>query len=157
MATCSSILAWKIPWARSLVGYSPWGHKESDTTERLSTAQHHCWKHGLWCQPGFNSIFWLFDIDLLSCPLEALVISFRYMIITWTYILKILRIKWDIGCSVLSTEPEHSKCLINISSYYYYYYYSYYYYCSFFFYRSIHCFPPPPKAFIWQKSSSNNN
>ena len=25
---------------RSLVGYSPWGLKESDTTERLSTAQH---------------------------------------------------------------------------------------------------------------------
>jgi len=24
----------------SLVGYSPWGHKESDTTEQLSTAQH---------------------------------------------------------------------------------------------------------------------
>ena len=24
---------------RSLAGYSPWGHKESDTTERLSTAQ----------------------------------------------------------------------------------------------------------------------
>ena len=27
---------------RSLVGYSPWGHKESDTTERLSTAQQYC-------------------------------------------------------------------------------------------------------------------
>ena len=25
---------------RSLVSYSPWGHKESDKTERLSTAQH---------------------------------------------------------------------------------------------------------------------
>ena len=25
---------------RILVGYSPWGHKESDKTERLSTAQH---------------------------------------------------------------------------------------------------------------------
>ena len=24
---------------RSLVGYSPWSHKESDTTEQLSTAQ----------------------------------------------------------------------------------------------------------------------
>ena len=24
----------------SLLGYSPWGHKESDTTEQLSTAQH---------------------------------------------------------------------------------------------------------------------
>ena len=25
---------------RSLASYSPWGHKESDTTEQLSTAQH---------------------------------------------------------------------------------------------------------------------
>ena len=31
MATHSSTLAWKIAW-RSLVGYSPWGHKESDKT-----------------------------------------------------------------------------------------------------------------------------
>ena len=33
MATYSSILAWEIPWTRSLAGYSPWGHKESDTIE----------------------------------------------------------------------------------------------------------------------------
>ena len=30
MATNSSILAWEIPWTEA--GYSPWGHKESDTT-----------------------------------------------------------------------------------------------------------------------------
>ena len=35
MATHSSTLAWKIPWMRSLVGYSPWDCKESDKTERL--------------------------------------------------------------------------------------------------------------------------
>ena len=35
MVTHSSTLAWKIPWTESLVGYSPWGCKESDTTERL--------------------------------------------------------------------------------------------------------------------------
>ena len=46
MATHSSTLAWKIPWrenplegeslgGRSLVGYSPWGHKELGTTERV--------------------------------------------------------------------------------------------------------------------------
>ena len=29
MATHSSILAWRIHGQRSLVGYSPWGHKES--------------------------------------------------------------------------------------------------------------------------------
>ena len=35
MAPHSSTLAWKIPWTRNLVGCSPWGRKESDTTERL--------------------------------------------------------------------------------------------------------------------------
>ena len=32
IATHSSILAWKIPWTEEPVGYSAWGHKESDTT-----------------------------------------------------------------------------------------------------------------------------
>ena len=40
MAPHSSTLAWKIPWMEawkipSLVGCSPWGCEESDTTERL--------------------------------------------------------------------------------------------------------------------------
>ena len=40
-ATHSSTLAWKIPWMeersrlQSVVGYSAWGLKESDMTERL--------------------------------------------------------------------------------------------------------------------------
>ena len=33
MATHSSILAWRIPWIEKPSGYSPWGHKESDTSE----------------------------------------------------------------------------------------------------------------------------
>ena len=37
MATHSNILAWRIPWTEELGGlYSPWGHKELNTTERLS-------------------------------------------------------------------------------------------------------------------------
>ena len=40
MATHSSILAWRIPWTRSLVCYSPWGHKELDTTEHTNTHTH---------------------------------------------------------------------------------------------------------------------
>ena len=35
MAPQTSPLAWKIPGRRSLVCYSPWGHQESNTTERL--------------------------------------------------------------------------------------------------------------------------
>ena len=37
MATHSSILAGRIPWSEE-PGYSPWGRKESDMTERLITA-----------------------------------------------------------------------------------------------------------------------
>ena len=29
----SSTIAWKIPWTEEPGRYSPWGHKESDTTE----------------------------------------------------------------------------------------------------------------------------
>ena len=37
MATHAYILIGKSCGQRSLVGYSPWGHKELDTTEQLST------------------------------------------------------------------------------------------------------------------------
>ena len=33
MVAHSSILAWEIPWTASLVGFSPWGFRESDTIE----------------------------------------------------------------------------------------------------------------------------
>ena len=37
MATCSSILTWKILWTESLMGYSLWGRKELNTTEHACT------------------------------------------------------------------------------------------------------------------------
>ena len=37
MATYSSILPGESHGQRSVAGYSPWGHKGSNTTERLST------------------------------------------------------------------------------------------------------------------------
>ena len=37
MATHSGVLAWEFHGQRSLEGYSPWGHKEWDMTEGLST------------------------------------------------------------------------------------------------------------------------
>ena len=39
MGTHSSILAWEIPWTEE-PGYSPWGHKRSDTAEQLSHHQY---------------------------------------------------------------------------------------------------------------------
>jgi len=40
MAIHSSCLPEEFHGQRSLVGYSPWGRKESDTTERLTHIQH---------------------------------------------------------------------------------------------------------------------
>jgi len=39
MSTHSLILPGEFHGQRRLAGYSPWGHKELDMTERLSTAQ----------------------------------------------------------------------------------------------------------------------
>ena len=33
LAAHSSTFAWRIPWTEEPGDYSPWGHKESDTTE----------------------------------------------------------------------------------------------------------------------------
>ena len=53
MATHCSTLAWKIPWTEGLVGYSPWGHKESDMTEPL----HYTTKRGKF-NPWVGKILW---------------------------------------------------------------------------------------------------
>ena len=38
MATHSNVVFWKIPWTEEPGGlYSPWGHKELDTTEHAQT------------------------------------------------------------------------------------------------------------------------
>ena len=40
METHSSILTWRTSGQRSLVGYSPQGRKDSDTTEQLHSPTH---------------------------------------------------------------------------------------------------------------------
>ena len=46
MATRSSILAWKIQWTEKPRGYSPWGHKVSDTTEHAHRQEKHGQRSG---------------------------------------------------------------------------------------------------------------
>ena len=50
MAIHSSILAWDIHGQRSLVGYSPWFHRELDMTKHMSTVHkvslHFRWQEG---------------------------------------------------------------------------------------------------------------
>ena len=98
MATHSIILAWRSLGQRSQGSCSPWGHRELDTTERLSTHAHRihpqCCKNpvpcgkatcrsvsaefpaAINCQP-LSEAFWLFsasgslvDHSLLGYPLQ---------------------------------------------------------------------------------------
>ena len=48
MATCSSILAWRIPWPEEPGVLPPWGHKELDMTEQLSTRAEGMKPHRIW-------------------------------------------------------------------------------------------------------------
>ena len=50
-----SILAWRIPWKRSLVGYSPWGHTR--VRHNLTTKQ----------QPRLNQPFWFSFVPGPGC------------------------------------------------------------------------------------------
>ena len=52
MAAHSSIVAWEVPWAEE-AGYSPWGLKESDTTERP-----HCLFHFTFTRKRHFIAFW---------------------------------------------------------------------------------------------------
>ena len=51
MATHSSILPGKFPGQRSLVGYSLWGRKESDTTKHVSLSQNSEYNSLCYCFP----------------------------------------------------------------------------------------------------------
>ena len=74
MAPHSSTLAWEIPWMEELVGYSPWGRKESDTTEQKKK------KSGLSVIKGFKCCYhWLFTtvkVPVLSFLFLLHIISF---------------------------------------------------------------------------------
>ena len=73
MATNSSILAWKIPWKRSLVGCSPWGHNESGTTEQVTLMT--CdpfslaFNHVMVSKSNLDSNKELYMLNLIKCGL----------------------------------------------------------------------------------------
>ena len=55
MATHFGILAWEIPWTEELAGYSPWGHKELDTT--VATEHTYIERDKAICYSQFIKIF----------------------------------------------------------------------------------------------------
>ena len=55
VAAHSSILAWRILWTEEPGGYSPWGCKESDSTEKQTLSLPR-YKHGDHSGPGRGGV-----------------------------------------------------------------------------------------------------
>ena len=94
MATHSSILAWRIPWTRNLVGCGPRGRRGSDTTELLST-QTYRWKE-------------LYD-SMITFP------SFWYWVVGGSEITNIWRRKWQSTPVLLPGKSHAWRSLVGYS------------------------------------------
>ena len=76
MATHSSILAWRVPRTVEPRGYSPWGRKESDMTERLTLPFSLCSPSS--CHvAGEEQILdkHLFELNLIGYIFQALILK----------------------------------------------------------------------------------
>ena len=101
MAIHSRTIAWKIPWAE--VGYSPWGHKELDTTERLHfhlppVIPH---EYSLFSQHRMHHMF--FDLNDLFLFFPLLSGLYSTMMSFWAF-----------ASSHGWTDPRVSRWLINL-------------------------------------------
>ena len=72
-----SNLVWKIPWTEEPGGlYSPWGHKESDTTEHAHTHTQSCGNPA--SSKSIGTIFPIvFDHFLFLCDIYAIIPIFQ--------------------------------------------------------------------------------
>ena len=97
MAIHSSVLAGKSHGQKSLAGYSPWGHKELDTTERLSTP-----------------IYFLFNYLFISIGLKDTTFFFRLQ--SSTIMIPILLLTLFKFCSLVVFSCQFLKNPILCSS-----------------------------------------
>ena len=85
MATHCSIPAWKIPWTKKPGRhYSPWGHRESDTTERLTL--HHYYS-GEWDWPMDDCVaqLWLLQASWWAGLVPGPVLSEAWPWLLWQF------------------------------------------------------------------------
>ena len=106
MATHSSTLDWRIHGPRRLVSYSPWGHKESDTTERLTLSLPFM-EHQL--QRTISRQITLIQADISSkLDTVSLENNWQYLLpkITLPMILDFSRKKWEFGKHIFYLELD---------------------------------------------------
>ena len=110
MAATSVCLPGKSPRQRSLVGYSPWGHKESDTAKRLKPPPPSTWEEVF---EKFYSNMIFTTIGVVICLLNLTILHlglyfvclFSHFIFTSILLCKGMEVKDKTG-----QAPEFEEC-----------------------------------------------
>ena len=113
MATHSSSLARRIPWTEEPGGSSPWGRKESDSTEWLTHTYHSIcvWKSHNVSSIPFSQVF----VKKWSNLKNHLEIKAEWSILFWIFVLLtrceaksssgMMRILWKFFCRYITISP----------------------------------------------------
>ena len=102
MATHSSILAGETPWTEKTGGYSPWGRRELDTTERLITHNiHTALLLSQFPAPHHSTFFIMFPYQFLLPPSHCP--SFHFLSVTAC----LATVLWKRGRDI---QPNASDC-----------------------------------------------
>ena len=130
MAPHSSTLAWRIPWMRSLVGCSPWGRRESYTTERLyfhfslsciwegngNPLQYSCLENPMDEEPGglqsmgSQRVRHDWAISLSSHP--YMTTGKTIALTRWTFVSKVMSLLFNMLSRLVITFLSRSKCVL---------------------------------------------
>ena len=109
MTTQSSILAWRIPGQRSLVDYSPWHRRGSDTTEGLSLSIN---RHEVEYTCAYDSHFLIIsDVEYLFVFLLIISVSaLETWLLSHLHIFKSIFCCWDVVWNImlLNTNSKFS-------------------------------------------------
>ena len=132
MATYSSILAWRIPWTeshgqRNLVGYSPWDHRESDTTEVIEHSTKSIFNENLPStllpQGGVQvlNLHWIFLIFIIYSKVVLIFYTLNYSL-TWMFssvaqFYRLFVVSWTAVChGQASLSITNSQSLLKLMS-----------------------------------------
>ena len=77
MATHSTILTWEIPWTEEPASYSPWDHKESDTTEHANIVQ----SKQFWNFYTWRSIHMRVLVFPVASPTNSVLLNFFFKLL----------------------------------------------------------------------------
>ena len=121
VATHSSIPAWRIPMDREAWKAGPWGHKQSDMTERLSTAQH----------PSVRLYQFILPPSEYECPFPYFLLAFSVTVLLFIFANLAGKKICFFGSLSIVKEVEYHLCFHDICNFFSFFVDCFYIFCPY--------------------------